>query len=43
MLELNLEEHKEILDLFSTERFIATENANYLAIEQVARDLGIIK
>lgn len=43
LLELNLEEHKEILDLFSTERFIATENANYLAIEQVARDLGIIK
>ena len=43
LLELSLEEHQEILELFNTERFIATENANYLAIEQVARDLDIIR
>ncbi len=43
LLELSLPEHAEILKLFSTERFIATENANYLAIEDVARELGIIK
>ena len=43
LLDLSYAEHPEILDLFSTERFIATENANYLTIEQVARDLGIIK
>ena len=43
LLELSLPEHAEILKLFSTERFIATENANYLAIEVVARELGIIK
>jgi hypothetical protein len=40
---MSLEENREILELFSTERFAATENANYLAIEQVARDPGIIK
>lgn len=43
LLALNAEEHPEILELFSTERFIATENANYKAIEEVARGLGIIK
>ncbi len=43
MLDLNSEEHEEILDLFNTERFIPTENDNYKAIETVARTLGIIK
>ena len=43
LLALSVAEHGEILELFSTERFVITENANYLAIEQVARDLGIIK
>ncbi|MEE8465943.1 MAG: PhnD/SsuA/transferrin family substrate-binding protein, partial [Dehalococcoidia bacterium] len=43
LLALSAEDNKEILDLFSTEQFIATENGNYRAIEAVARDLGIIK
>ena len=43
LLALNAAEHGEILELFSTERFIATENANYEAIESVARELGIIQ
>ena len=43
LLALNAAEHGEILELFSTERFIATENANYNAIESVARELGIIQ
>ena len=43
LLALNTAEHGEILELFSTERFIATENANYQAIESVARELGIIQ
>ena len=43
LLALNQQEHGEILELFSTERFIATENANYQAIESVARELGIIQ
>ncbi|PLR78565.1 putative selenate ABC transporter substrate-binding protein [Bacillus sp. V3-13] len=36
-------EQKEILDLFFTDRFIKTENANYKAIEEVAKELEIIK
>ena len=43
LLALNPQEHGEILELFSTERFIATENDNYRAIDQVARELGIIQ
>ena len=43
LLALNAQEHGEILELFSTERFIATENDNYQAIESVARELGIIQ
>ena len=34
---------KEILDLFVAEGFIATSNENYLAIEEVARSLEIIR
>ena len=43
LLDLNPEEHGEILDLFSTKRFIPTSNDNYQAIEDVARELEIIK
>ena len=43
LLALNPQEHGEILELFSTERFIATENDNYQAIESVARELGVIQ
>ncbi len=43
LLALNPQEHGEILELFSTEGFIATENGNYRAIEEVARELGIIQ
>ncbi len=43
LLGLDNDNNREILELFSADRFIATENANYLAIESVARDLGIIK
>ncbi len=43
LFRLNPEEHGKILELFSTERFIETNNANYDAIEGVARELGMIK
>ena len=43
LLKLNAEEHQEILELFSTDKFISTENSNYDAIEQVARELKIIQ
>ena len=43
LVELDAEDNVEILKLFSTERFIATDNENYRAIEAVARELGIIK
>ena len=36
-------QQKEILDLFATDRFIASGNQNYQAIEQVARRLDIIR
>ena len=43
LLKLSTDEHGEILELFSTEKFIATENANYEAIEEVARAQGLIQ
>ena len=43
LLALNPQDHGEILELFSTEQFIATNNDNYQAIESVARELGIIR
>jgi phosphonate transport system substrate-binding protein len=43
LLDLNPEEHGEILDLFSTKKFIPTSNDNYQAIEDVARELEIVK
>ncbi len=41
-LDINNPEHKEILDLFGTERFIVTQNDNYIQIETIGRDLGKI-
>ena len=43
LLRLNQEEHREILDLFSTERFVTTDNRNYRDLEAVARDLEMIR
>ena len=34
---------QEIAEAFQTDRFIATNNENYQAIEDVARDLGVIE
>lgn len=42
LLSMN-EEQNEILELFQTDRFIETKNENYKAIEEVAKQLGIIK
>lgn len=36
-------EQKEILDLFTAEKFIPTQNDNYKQIEQVGREIGKIK
>ncbi len=41
-LDPNNADHAEILDFFSAERFIVTENDNYLQIEAVGRDIGQI-
>ena len=43
LLDLNQQEHGEILALFSTQRFIESNNSNYRDIENVARSLGIIR
>ena len=43
LFSLNPADHQEILDLFSAQAFIPSENQNYAAIEEVARDLGIIR
>ena len=43
LLGLNMQEHGDILKLFSTEKFKETENRNYAAVEQVARELGIVR
>lgn len=37
------EEQKVVMDLFQTDKFIPTNNENYAAIEEVAKQLGIIK
>jgi phosphonate transport system substrate-binding protein len=42
-LDLNNPHHKEILDLFSAEKFIVTESGNYFQIETVGREIGMIK
>ncbi len=41
-LDVNNPDHREILDLFSAERFIVTENGNYIEIETVGREIGKI-
>ena len=41
-LDVNNPDHKQILDLFSAEAFIVTENGNYLQIETVGQDIGLI-
>jgi len=43
LLALNTQEHGEILELFSTDGFIESDNSNYQNIEAVARGLGIVK
>ncbi len=43
LLSLSTSEEKEILDLFQTQGFVPSDNANYRVIEDVARSLGIIK
>lgn len=42
-LDSNTPEHKEILDLFGAEKFIPTNNANYVEIEAIGRNIGKIK
>lgn len=42
LLELNPQEHGQILALFSTERFIESDSDSYRDIEEVARRQGII-
>ena len=43
LLDLNPEENAEILELFSTEKFITTSNENYQGLEEVAIEQGIVK
>lgn len=46
LLDLNAADggiEQEIMEAFDSQRFILTNNDNYIAIEQVARDLGIIE
>jgi len=43
LLALNLQEHGQILELFSTGKFIESNNDNYRAIEEVARSLGMVR
>jgi phosphonate transport system substrate-binding protein len=41
-LDVAVPEHKEILDLFGAQKFIATNNDNYKQIEEVGREIGLI-
>jgi phosphonate transport system substrate-binding protein len=41
-LDINNPDHKNILDLFSAQAFIVTENDNYLQIETVGQEVGLI-
>ena len=43
LLKINPQEHADILELFSTQKFIETNNQNYQAIEDVGRGLGMIQ
>jgi phosphonate transport system substrate-binding protein len=42
-LDVNNPDHAEILDLFSAEKFIVTQNGNYIEIETIGREIGKIK
>lgn len=41
-LDIDNPDHKEILDLFSAQAFIITEDGNYLQIESVGQEIGLI-
>jgi phosphonate transport system substrate-binding protein len=41
-LDVNNPDNQEILNLFSAEKFIVTENGNYIEIETIAREIGKI-
>lgn len=43
LLGINDRDGTKLLELFTAERFIASENANYRAIEKIARQLGIVR
>ena len=43
LLELDAQEHGEILGLFNARRFIETNNGNYNEIEEIARSAGVIR
>ena len=43
LLALNPQDHEDILDLFSTKRFIESNNDNYRDIEEVARNQGVVR
>ncbi len=43
LLKLNPQEHGDILELFSAEGFIESDNSNYQAIEAVGRGLELIR
>lgn len=42
-LDIDDADDAEVLELFGATGFIPTENANYAAIEQIARDVGLIR
>ncbi|MGD1905609.1 MAG: putative selenate ABC transporter substrate-binding protein [Leptolyngbyaceae cyanobacterium] len=42
-LDPSVPEHQEILELFSAEQFIETENGNYADIEAIGREIGKIQ
>jgi phosphonate transport system substrate-binding protein len=42
-LDPQVAEQKEILELFTADKFIATKNENYATIEQIGREIGKVK
>ena len=42
-LDAGVPRHKEILDLFGAQKFVATQNSNYDQIESIGRAIGKIK
>jgi phosphonate transport system substrate-binding protein len=43
LLSINSTDQPEIMELFQSDKFIETNNDNYKSIEQVAKEVGIIK